>query len=177
MANFDDAQKFVHKAEGGYQADPRDRGNWTSGKRGAGELVGTKYGISAPVLSRYLGRTCTVQDMKALPYTTALAIYRDRYWDPLELDLLHDQQLALLLYDAAVNQGSGVARAALFKALEGIGATPTDARFTAHMVSLANQYSAEQLHPIAWEYRLSRYPKESPFYAGWMKRLNRLKRA
>ena len=34
-------------SEGGFQADRRDRGNWTSGEVGKGELKGTKYGLSA----------------------------------------------------------------------------------------------------------------------------------
>ena len=35
--------------EGGLSLDPNDRGNWTGGKKGSGELRGTKYGIAAHV--------------------------------------------------------------------------------------------------------------------------------
>ena len=31
----------VFRNEGGFQKDPKDRGNWTSGKVGVGELKGT----------------------------------------------------------------------------------------------------------------------------------------
>ncbi len=38
---------FTLQEEGGFQANPKDPGNWTGGKVGAGELRGTKYGIAA----------------------------------------------------------------------------------------------------------------------------------
>jgi len=176
VADFDRAQTFVHTAEGGFQADPRDGGNYTGGKVGQGDLVGTNHGISAPVLSRYLGRTATRADMEALPYATALQIYRTLYWNPLQLDLLTDQQLALLLYDGAVNQGPRVARQALATALAAEG-VPITARITnAQLVKLANGQDAARLHDHAWNYRRDRYPSRSPFYRGWLNRLEKLRR-
>ena len=178
MADFDLAQTFVHRAEGGYQADPRDAGNYTGGRVGQGELVGTRYGISAPVLARYLGRPITRADMEQLPYATALQIYRTLYWNPLELDRLHDQQLALLLYDGAVNQGPRLARQALAHAVAASG--PANIKSTTtngQLVELANTRDASQLHELAWHYRLSRYPKASPFYRGWVNRLEKLRRS
>jgi lysozyme family protein len=59
---FDDAFKGLILIEKGYQDDPNDRGNWTSGVIGIGELKGTKYGISAMCLhpdTRVLKRDLT----------------------------------------------------------------------------------------------------------------------
>lgn len=177
MADFDLAQTFVHRAEGGFQADPRDGGNYTGGRVGQGALVGTRYGISAPVLARYLGREITRADMEGLPYGTALQIYRSLYWNPLELDRLSDQALALLLYDGAVNQGPRVARQALAHALATVDAGPINSRTTnAELVRLANGQDAARLHELVWHYRLGRYPKSSPFYRGWLNRLEQLRR-
>ena len=52
MAEFIPIHNFVIKEEGGYQDMPSDTGNYVDGV-----LVGTNYGISAPVLKSYLGRT------------------------------------------------------------------------------------------------------------------------
>ena len=41
------AVQVIIMHEGGWQHDPRDRGNWTGGEVGRGECKGTKYGISA----------------------------------------------------------------------------------------------------------------------------------
>ena len=177
MADFDLAQTFVHRAEGGFQADPRDGGNYAGGQVGKGELVGTRYGISAPVLARYLGRPITRVDMEQLPYATALQIYRSLYWNPLELDRLTDQPLALLLYDGAVNQGPRVARQALAHALAATGTESITSRTTnLQLVTLANDRDAARLHELVWHYRLGRYPKASPFYRGWLNRLEQLRR-
>lgn len=176
MADFDRAQTFVHTAEGGYQDHPRDPGNYVGGKIGVGQLIGTNHGISAPVLSRYLGRSATRQEMIDLPYQTALQIYRTNYWNPLALDALTDQQLALLLYDGAVNQGPRVARQALAFALGTVNVPIRASLTNADLVRLANDQDPAELHAAAWQYRHDRYPKRSPFTAGWLKRLEKLRR-
>lgn len=47
MYNFKKAFELTVGHEGGYGNDKRDRGNWTTGVIGEGELKGTKYGVSA----------------------------------------------------------------------------------------------------------------------------------
>ena len=64
--------------EGGYSADPRDPGNWTGGKRGAGVLKGTKKGISA--------KTYPHLDIKALNDNQIAEIYAANYWRPIRGD-------------------------------------------------------------------------------------------
>ena len=41
---------FNRQAEGPYSDNPLDPGNWTSGKRGIGKLIGS-HGIDAPTAS------------------------------------------------------------------------------------------------------------------------------
>ena len=82
--------------EGGYQANPDDTGNWTSGQKGLGELRGTKYGISAASFPDV--------DIKNLSPIKAADLYEEHYWKPYGLDLL-PPGLALAVFDAAVNQG------------------------------------------------------------------------
>src|SRR3990167_6174307 len=103
-ADFNKAQELVKRAEGGYSNDPRDKGNWVDGI-----LVGTNWGISAPVLKVYLGHILTMEETKKLSYSTALEIYKKGYWNAIKGDQINDQKLAEMLYDTSVNQGSGKA--------------------------------------------------------------------
>lgn len=82
--------------EGGFQKDPNDRGNWTSGKCGQGTLKGTKYGISA--------MSYPTLDIEGLTIGKAKEIYRRDWWDKLKLDRFHDS-LSFQIFDSAVNHG------------------------------------------------------------------------
>jgi lysozyme family protein len=86
--------------EGGYTADPNDIGNWTGGEVGAGELKGTKWGISAASFPHL--------DIKNLTVTEAASIYEERYWEAISGDKRPFPE-ALVVFDFAVN--SGVSRA------------------------------------------------------------------
>jgi len=109
MANFKIADKITRKSEGGYTGDADDNGNWTGGKKGIGVLIGTKYGISAPVLMDYLGRIPTVAEMKNLSEETVDKIYIKNYWTPIRGNEIVNQDIANDIYDMAVNAGVGTA--------------------------------------------------------------------
>lgn len=84
------------KIEGGLSLDPKDRGNWTSGKVGEGTLLGSKYGISA---AQY-----PTIDIPMLRFEDAVRIYHRDYWEPIKGDDL-PPRLAVAVFDAAVNHG------------------------------------------------------------------------
>lgn len=96
MSAFDKAFQVVVGAEGGFQADPGDPGNWTGGRAGAGECRGTNWGISA--------RAYPTLDIRGLAEADAQAIYKRDYWDRVGGDGLPGP-LALLVFDAAVQCG------------------------------------------------------------------------
>lgn len=75
--------------EKGYVNDSRDLGGAT--RYGITEAVAREYG--------YRGR------MQDLPYSLAMEIYSNRYWNPLRLDEFSDQKLAYKVFDIAVNSG------------------------------------------------------------------------
>lgn len=102
MASFDSSLSKVKQAEGGYSSDIRDSGNFVDG-----QLVGTNWGISAPVLKQWLGHTPTADEMKNLDWPTAQAIYKKYYWDQIGGDGINNQSIADLLFDGAVNEGVG----------------------------------------------------------------------
>lgn len=55
LSSYTNCLNFTKYEEGGYSGDSRDAGNWTSGKVGIGRLIGSKYGVSAPVIVKKLG--------------------------------------------------------------------------------------------------------------------------
>jgi lysozyme family protein len=81
---FEEAVAFVLRAEGGYVDDPRDPG---------GE---TNMGISR--------RAYPAEDIQGMTRTRAVEIYRRYYWTACRCDELPGQ-VAILLFDGAVNQG------------------------------------------------------------------------
>ena len=90
----------VFTFEGGLSMDREDRGNWTTGIIGKGELNGTKYGISAMAFPDI--------DIANLTQDEAKSIYKRQYWDLSGGDEL-PYGLDFSVFDFAVN--SGVSRA------------------------------------------------------------------
>ena len=90
MSFFDAAFEQIVGVEGGYTNDPSDLG---------GE---TKFGITK--------RFYPEVDIKNLTLEQAKDIYRRDYWERCGCDLLSWEQ-ALCVFDTAVNQGQGIARA------------------------------------------------------------------
>lgn len=166
MADFILAHKKVHKSEGNYQNNPNDTGNYVDGY-----LVGTNFGISAPVLKRYLGKRPTKDDMINLSPKVALLIYKQMYWNKLQADNIKNQSVALLLYDSAVNQGYTYTRSAIKEAIleqgeeyEGINA---------NQINKLNQ--SDFFHSV-FRNRLDRYSTgKVEFRKGWINRLNDIK--
>lgn len=92
--NFDLAFKLLIGHEGELSLDPKDRGNWTTGIIGRGELKGTKYGISA--------MTYPHLNIQALTLEQAKDIYRVDFWK--QTDDLPDA-VRFDFFDGAVNSG------------------------------------------------------------------------
>jgi len=109
MANFEIADKLTRTSEGGYSDHREDNGNWTGGKIGNGVLIGTKYGISAPVLMTYLGRVPKLSEMKKLSSETVTKIYNKNYWKVIRGDEILNQDISNQIYDMAVTSGPGTA--------------------------------------------------------------------
>lgn len=115
LHNYDRAFELTVGHEGGFQNDKRDRGNWTSGVIGKGELRGTKYGITA----------MTYPDLPIAHLTLdqAKAIYLEDFWTPSRCNDL-PSGVDYLVFDAAVNHGKDRAIKLLQTA---VGAVPDGA--------------------------------------------------
>lgn len=181
-ADFKPAQELVKKSEGGYTNNPSDNGNWTGGVVGAGELIGTNWGISAPTLvaelKRLGGAKPTASTMKNLQYASAAAIYKRMFWDKIKGDDIKNQNIANTIYDAYVNQ-SGWTRLMIADTLKNIG-KPTDVKvpLKAEVVEVINSVSPEEFYREFNKQRKKAYeitaarPNQGQFLKGWMNRLS-----
>ena len=171
MASFEISYQRVLGAEGGYQNNPNDSGNYNS----AGELIGTNYGISAPVLEVWLGRIPSVWDMKLLELWEVKKIYRQRFWDPIRVEQLSAQPLADLLFDGRVNHGrTGT------KLLQKVLGVPADGVIGPITLNAITARPPAQLY---WQYKDAREqfyryladnrPGQAVFLNGWLNRLNK----
>lgn len=106
MASFAAFIPKLAEAEGGYQDNPADAGNYN----GAGVLVGTNFGIAAKTLEAWRGRPVSRADMQALSQTEAHAIYRAWFWNDVKGDHIESQAAADILADAQVNHPATAVR-------------------------------------------------------------------
>lgn len=145
MSYFEDAFKIVIGHEGGLSMDPQDRGNWTSGVIGKGQLKGTKYGISAAAYPDI--------DIKALTLNYAHWVYKRDYWDRIYADFL-PPALAIAAFDTAVNSGVTKSREFLLQTHEAI-----------NYLDLRQTYVDQ----------LARNPQYAKYKKGWTNRIEKLR--
>ena len=182
-ASFEKAQGLVKLAEAGYSDDRGDNGNYIDvpgGKR----FIGTNHGISAPILDNYfksqgIKRLLTKDDMINLSYKTALEIYKADYWNAQHLGELADQNVANIIYDGCVNQGSDAMRSIVRNALEenGVEISDNDVIFSKEVLSKANNVNQVKLFNSIKKFRESRYKESDTFKRhgdGWLNRLDNI---
>lgn len=152
MSAFEQAFAIVIGHEGGYSKNPADPG---------GE---TKYGISK--------RAYPNLDIGGLTLDGAKRIYKSDYWDKLQLDSA-DPGLALIAFDAAVNNGVGAATKWLQGALgveaDGVMGSVTQAALRSCSGDKAQQ-TLIALHGARID-MMAKLPTWNKFGRGWSKRL------
>jgi lysozyme family protein len=181
-SSFKESQKIVSLAEGGYSDDRKDTGNWVDIKVGDKLLkrfIGSKYGISAPILKAHLKRTPTKSDMVNLSQDTALKIYKNKFWKPQHLKSFSNQSVANIIYDGCVNQGISGIKSVLRKVLlnKGINITDNDNPLDSKFIKKMNALDQEDIFDTIKEYRENRYKRASTFDThgdGWLNRLQKI---
>ena len=161
MPAFEHAFAVVIGHEGGYSAEHADPGNWTGGAVGRGDLRGTRFGISAAAYPAL--------DIANLTLDAAQAIYRRDYWDRVRAGEM-PPPLALLVFDAAVNNGPAQAarwlQQAAGVAVDGrIGPATLAAVAAAQGAALCAEFQAQRLTFMA------SLPTWRVFGPGWARRL------
>lgn len=98
MSSFETTFSRTIGHEGKFQANPKDRGNWTGGKEGVGELKGTKWGLAA--------MTYPHLDIASITLEQAKEIYYNDWWLKLKMERWPNV-MKYQMFDAAFNHGSG----------------------------------------------------------------------
>lgn len=164
MALFDTCFAFTVGVEDGYTDDPADPGNWTGGAVGKGDILGTKYGISAASYPNINIPDLTMDDAKS--------IYLRDQWSQIAGDSLAPE-VALVLFDSAVNSGVKQAviwlQTALAITADGtLGPETRSAIALADPAAVAKEMLARRVDFLA---RLSTW---SRFGLGWSRRISKL---
>lgn len=168
---FDQAFREVIGVEGGFGDDPRDIGNWTGGEINKGLCNGTKYGISA--------RSYPKLDIKNLTLDQAKGIYYIDFWRPLRLDDIPNPDIAIEMFDSAVNCGKGNAVKFAQKALKFLGVKlEVDCVLGPQTLSHIQQWCAkdsESLHKAMNGFQFIHYnalvEAGAPYGRGWLRRI------
>lgn len=93
---FSEALQEILKAEGGFSNHPTDHG----GK--------TNFGITEQTLSLFLGRDLARDELQNISMDLVSKIYKQNYWDRMNLDKVQNDDIQLFLFDQGVNRGPGV---------------------------------------------------------------------
>jgi len=131
--NFEKSLELVLQAEGGFVNHPKDPGGMTN------------LGVTKAVYDKWIGRTSTEEEMRALKPEDVAPIYKKNYWDKIYGDKL-ESGLDFALFDWAVNSGPGRAAKAIQRI---VGATQDGAIGPKTMQKIANndtKYMIEKLH-------------------------------
>lgn len=106
MADFGFEFEKVILAEGGYSNHPDDKGGETYlgiSRKNNPDWEGWKY-VDAAKVDKFNDMNTK---LKNNPYVLQCAkeLYKDRYWDVMQLDTINSQDIAHQLFDTAVNMG------------------------------------------------------------------------
>ncbi len=168
---IDKALDRVLKHEGRYQKLKEDKGNYNS----KGQLVGTKYGISALVYEEATGDVPSEKDMRTMSKEEARDIYKAQYVRPvtdnLGVDVDHPAFEQTL--DIVVNHGYGNAVPIIQRAL-GIKVDGKSGPATRQAIAQAdpvqfNNALVEKREEF-YDQIIQQDPTQSSFEKGWKKR-------
>ena len=162
MRNFAEALKHTLVEEGGFSDHPQDPGG------------ATMKGITLNTYREYKRNThLTPEDLKAIPQDEVEEIYKKRYWNACQCDVL-PAGLDVCVFDTAVNSGPG--RAAKFLQ-ECLGVTPDGAIGAGTIAALGKADS--KLLVLDYINKRQSYLeslKTFPIFGkGWTARVSRLK--
>ena len=150
---------------------PDDTGNYC-----AGQLIGTKYGVSAVAFGNWVGRCPTVAEMKALTTDTAYQFYA-WYFDRFNLYPIESQKFFELLANNTMGSPAGAARAeqrALNRLGYSVAVDGSRGPATVAALNKAWRSAPEKIYNTVreeWVKHLESINKPQ-FLPGWMYRLN-----
>lgn len=102
--NFDKCLGYVLHHEGGFVDHPADPGG------------ATNLGCTKASWEKWIGASCTVDDIRALTAADVTPLYRQKYWDKVKGDEL-PSGVDYCVFDTAINSGPGRASKFLQEAI------------------------------------------------------------
>ena len=169
-------------AHGGLDMSTEDSGNWTGGAVGEGTLGGTRWGIDTASYADALKhlpvtlRSCYPALVKDLSLNQARELCRYAYWQLVQGDAL-PPRLALLVLDAAFNNGVGTAsrwlQAAIGTKIDGAIGAGTIAAVKARVAQDGEDLVAADVLAERIDY-MGRLPNWAHYGLGGSRRLARL---
>ena len=176
---FDRAIRYLldPTIEGGFVDDPLDPGratNWGISLRFA-LGVGDCDKDGHPDLDVDGDGDVDAEDIRRLPRESAIATYRDHFWNACRCDEL-PAPLAIAVFDAAVNQGRGPA----ITMLQSILGVKTDGRIGPMTRAAASRANVDATLVDYLATRAQRYVQTANYVRygrGWFRRLFRVERA
>ena len=170
MANFNSYLPLLQQVEGGFQDNPKDRGNYNS----RDQLIGTNFGISTGFYEGIIGHPPSVSDIKAITKSRAAELYRRYFWNAQRASEIQSQAIANTIIDHQVNAGNGVLVAQrLLRSRFGffIG---VDNQIGNETLGALNSVDVGKFVTLFNEKRADHYntrSNSSEFAAGWLRRL------
>lgn len=136
---FDKLFDRIMGHEGKLSLNPKDRGNWTGGKVGVGELKGSKYGVSAMSYPDLDIASLTREQCKAIVYEDFYhPLGMHRFCDAMRFQMLdavynHGPYYATKIFQRAVkSKDDGIAGPKTFRAAEAMSESDKLLRFAAY---------------------------------------------
>jgi len=103
-ATFQAFYPTLSELEGGFQKIASDPGNYNS----LGQLVGTKYGISARFFEDHYGYPPTEDDIRSITKEEAKDLYLYNFWNANKANQINSQAVANTIIDMQVSSGRGI---------------------------------------------------------------------
>jgi len=173
MADPKQAIQITLGHEGGFQDDVGDPGNWTGGAQGAGELKGTKFGISAHEFPDLDIKNLT-EDQAIQAYINGRPPQVPPYWNPL-YSKITNQIEANKIFDLGFLFGPGT----VIKYVQSLLRLVEDGNFGPHTLAALN---AADVYTFLTAFKTvlvshaigvaNARPAERKDLAGWITRVN-----
>ena len=161
MADFDNYAPKLKRWEGGFANVAGDTGG------------ATNCGVTLATFQMYYGEDMTEADLRKMTEAQWRRIMKGGFWDKCLADMIHNQSVAELIVDWAINSGTAV-----LKKVQGIVGVKADGIVGPKTLRAINDYDARKLHYRVKAARLSwlidcveRRSAAVKFFDGWINRV------
>ena len=158
--NWQKSLNLVLQSEGGYSDDPKDPGGRTN------------LGVTQSVWESWVGRVSSEKEMRNLVPADVEPLYKRKYWDACDCDLLPDG-LDYLVFDFAVNAGVGRS----VKTLQSCVDATMDGQIGKNTLGAVSTFPVEVVIFKFSDEKVKFYeslPTFSEFGKGWLDRVDRV---